>query len=57
MSKELVQLPKIGKTEKLERQSPNSRKYCEVRTREHSLLEEVEAMRSAIQKSKGRYAY
>jgi integrase len=57
MSKQLVQVPKVGKIEKLERQSPNSHKYSEVRTREHLLPEEVEAMRSAIKKSKGRHAH
>ncbi|MBD2628926.1 tyrosine-type recombinase/integrase [Trichormus variabilis] len=57
MSKQLVQLPKVGKTEKLERHSPNSRKYSEVRIREHLLPEEVEAMRSAITKSKCRHAH
>ncbi len=54
MTKELVQLTKVGKTEKQQRQSPNSHKYSEVRTREHLLPQEVEAMRSAIKQSKGR---
>ncbi|PSB62437.1 recombinase XerD, partial [Chroococcidiopsis cubana CCALA 043] len=57
MMKQIVQLPKVGKTEKQERQSPNSRKYSEVRTREHLLPEEVEAMRQAIKKSKGCHAH
>jgi integrase len=56
MLKQLVQLTKVGKTEKQERQSPNSRKYSEVRTREYLLLEEVEAMRQAIKQAKGRHA-
>ncbi|WP_199756034.1 tyrosine-type recombinase/integrase, partial [Chroococcidiopsis cubana] len=54
---QLVQLTKVGKTEKQERKSPNSRKYSEIRTREHLLPEEVEAMRTAIKKMKGRHAY
>ncbi|WP_245587551.1 tyrosine-type recombinase/integrase [Cylindrospermum stagnale] len=41
----------------VKRQSPNSRKYSEVRTREHLLPEKVEAMRSAIKKSKCRHAH
>lgn len=57
MSKLFVQLPKVGKTEKPERQSPNSHKYSSVRTREYLLAEEVEAMRQAIKKSKGRHAH
>ena len=57
MLKQLVQLTKVGKTEKQERQSPNSRKYSEVRTREHLLLEEVEAMRQAIKQAKGCHAH
>jgi integrase len=57
MTAETIQLSKVGKTEKQERQSPNSRKYFEVRTREHLLPEEVEAMRSAIKKSKTRHAH
>ncbi len=57
MTKELVQLTKVGKTEKQQRQSPNSHKYSEVRTREHLLPQEVEAMRSAIKQSKGRHAH
>ena len=50
-------LPKVGKTEKLKRFSPNSRKYSEVITREHLLPEEVEAMRSALKKLNGRHAH
>lgn len=57
MTPQTVQPPKVGKTEKPERQSPNSRKYSEVRTREHLLPEEVSAMRSAIKKSKGSHAH
>ncbi|MCG6133962.1 MAG: tyrosine-type recombinase/integrase [Nostoc sp. LLA-1] len=57
MTTQTLQPPKVGKTEKPERQSPNSRKYSEVRTREHLLPEEVELMRSAIKKSKGRHAH
>lgn len=47
----------FGKTEKQQRKSPNSRKYSEVRTREHLLPQEVEVMRSAIKQSKGRHAH
>ncbi|MBD2472437.1 tyrosine-type recombinase/integrase [Nostoc sp. FACHB-145] len=57
MVKQLLQVPKVGKTQKGERQSPNSHKYSEVRTREHLLPEEVELMRSAIKKFKGRHAH
>lgn len=57
MAAQTVQPSKVGKTEKPERQSPNSRKYSFVRTREHLLPEEVELMRSAIKKSKGRHAH
>lgn len=57
MTAQTVQPSKVGKTEKQERQSPNFRKYSEVRTREHLLPEEVELMRSAIKKSKGRHAH
>ncbi|MBD3887693.1 tyrosine-type recombinase/integrase [Phormidium tenue FACHB-886] len=39
------------------RKSPNSRKYVEVRSREHLLQEEVEAMREAINKKGGRHAH
>ncbi|MBW4433194.1 MAG: tyrosine-type recombinase/integrase [Pelatocladus maniniholoensis HA4357-MV3] len=57
MAAQTVQPSKVGKTEKQEHQSPNFRKYSEVRTREHLLPEEVELMRSAIKKSKGRHAH
>ncbi len=57
MTAQTIQPSKVGKNEKQERQSPNFRKYSEVRTREHLLPEEVELMRSAIKKSKGRHAY
>ncbi len=56
MTAETIHLSKVGKTKKHSGQSPNSRKYSEVRTREHLLPEEVEAMRKAIKKSKGRHA-
>ncbi len=46
----------FGKTVKQERKSPNIRKYQEVRTREHLLPEEVEAMREGLRKFKGRHA-
>ncbi|NJL22825.1 MAG: tyrosine-type recombinase/integrase [Leptolyngbyaceae cyanobacterium SM1_3_5] len=54
---ELVQLSKVGKTEKPKRPPPNVRKYSEVRSREHLLSEEVEAMREAIRKRGGRHAH
>ncbi|MHC5763783.1 tyrosine-type recombinase/integrase [Nostoc sp.] len=57
MTTQTIQPPKVGKTENPERQSPNSRKYSFVRTREHLLPEEVELMRSAIKKTKGRHAH
>ncbi|MFB2920704.1 hypothetical protein [Aerosakkonema funiforme] len=57
MCKQFVQLTKVGKTEKPERKSPNSHKYSSVRTKEYLLPEEVEAMRQAIKKSKGRHAH
>lgn len=57
MTEQLIQTPKVGKIVKLKRFSPNSRKYSEVRTREHLLPEEVEAMRSALKKSNGRHAH
>ncbi len=57
MTEQPIQTPKVGKTKKLKRFSPNSRKYSEVRTREHLLSEEVEAMRSALKKSNGRHAH
>ena len=57
MTKQITQPTKVGKTQKLEHKSPNSHKYSEVRTREHLLPEEVEAMRAAIKQSKGRHAH
>jgi len=57
MVKQSIQLPKVGKIEKGERQSPNQYKYSEVRAREYLLSEEVELMRSAIRKLKGRHAH
>ncbi|MCP6761222.1 MAG: tyrosine-type recombinase/integrase [Fischerella sp. CENA71] len=57
MTPQTVQPSKVGKTKKQERQSPNSHKYSEIRTREYLLPEEVELMRSAIKKSKGHHAH
>lgn len=57
MTAQTVQPSKVCKIEKQERQSPNFRKYSEVRTREYLLPEEVSAMRSAIKKFKGRHAH
>jgi integrase len=58
--KKAAQTSKVGKTENSvetpPRLSPNQRKYDEVRSREHLLPEEVEAMIAAIKKAKGRYA-
>jgi integrase len=55
-----AQTSKVGKTreqpESKKRLSPNQHKYDEVRSREHLLPEEVEAMIAAIKKAKGRYA-
>lgn len=56
LSKTTAQLSKVGKTEKETNPSPNQRKYLEVRSREHLLPEEVEAMILAIKQAKGRYA-
>ena len=53
----LLCLKKVGKTENLKRRSPNARKYSEVRSREHLLLEEVEAMQEAMRKWGGRHAH
>ncbi|MBM0745686.1 tyrosine-type recombinase/integrase (plasmid) [Phormidium sp. CLA17] len=39
------------------KKSPNSRKYADVRSREHLLQEEVESMREAIKKNGGRHAH
>jgi integrase len=57
MAIQTLQASKVGKTEKLQSHSPNCHKYQEVRKREYLLPEEVDAMRSAINKSKCRYAH
>ena len=57
MTTQTPQLPKVGKIHQPKRQSPNSRKYKDVRSREYLLLEEVEAMRSAINRSNCRHAH
>ena len=57
MTTKTIQLPKVGKTEQQQRSSPNSHKYSFVRTREHLLPAEVEAMQKAIKKSPGRHAH
>lgn len=57
MTTQTPQLPKVGKIHQSKRQSPNSRKYKDVRSREYLLLEEVEAMRSAINRSNCRHAH
>lgn len=51
------QQTKVGKTEKSKRESPNQRKYAEVRAREYLLPAEVERMRQAIRKAGGRHAH
>jgi hypothetical protein len=54
--KQAAQSSKVGKIreqpESRRRGSPNQRKYDEVRSREHLLPEEVEAMIAAIKKAK-----
>lgn len=57
MTKQIVQTSKVGKIVLLKRKFPNFRKYAEVRTREHLLPAEVEAMREGLRKSKGRHAH
>ncbi len=57
MTAKMLQLPKVGKTEKQNCKSPNSHKYQEVRTREYLFPEEVEAMLSVIKKSKSRHSH
>ncbi|MEL7039358.1 MAG: tyrosine-type recombinase/integrase [Cyanobacteria bacterium J06592_8] len=57
MTNQTLQLPKVGKTQKKSRLSPNSHKYKDVRTREYLLPEEVEAMLSVTQKSLSRHAH
>lgn len=57
MTKQIVQTSKVGKIVLLKRKSPNFRKYAEVRTREHLLPAEVEAMRQGLRKSKGRHSH
>jgi hypothetical protein len=50
-------LAAMSPLEQPKRPSPNARKYTEVRSREHLLTEEVEAMREAIKKNGGRHAH
>jgi hypothetical protein len=54
--KKTAQTSKVGKIREMSeskgRVSPNQRKYEEVRSREHLLPEEVEAMIAAIKKAK-----
>lgn len=57
MTTQIIQLLKVGKTPKTRRLSPNSHKYREVRTREYLLPSEVEAMRSAVNKSSCHHAH
>ena len=57
MTTQTLQLPKVGKTQKKRRLSPNSHKYKDVRTREYLLPEEVEAMLSVTKKLLSRHAH
>lgn len=57
MTKQIVQTSKVGKIVLPKRKSPNFKKYAEIRTREHLLPEEVEAMREGLRKSKSRHAH
>ena len=57
MKTEVLQLPKVGKTEKQKSLSPNSHKYKEVRTREYLFPEEVETILTLSKKSKSRHSH
>lgn len=57
MTTRTLQQSKVGKTHASELQSPNSRKYAAVRTREYLLCSEIEAMRDALKKAGGRHAH
>lgn len=57
MTVKIPQLSKVGKTHSSPLQSPNSRKYAAVRTREYLLEKEIEAMRDALKKAGGRHAH
>lgn len=57
MTTKTLQPSKVGKTQNSPLQSPNSHKYAAVRTREYSLVTEIEAMRDALRKSGGCHAH
>lgn len=57
MTVKIPQPSKVGKIHSSPLQSPNSRKYAAVRTREYLLEKEIEAMRDALKKAGGRHAH
>ncbi|WP_300006617.1 tyrosine-type recombinase/integrase [Anabaena sp. AL09] len=57
MNTKTLQQSKVGKIENSPIQSPNSRKYAAVRTREYLLVSEIEAMRDALKKADGCHAH
>lgn len=58
MTDDSGQSSKVGKTgQPVQRLSPNQRKYADVRSREHLLEEEVEAMMAALRRAGGRHAH
>jgi type 1 fimbriae regulatory protein FimB/type 1 fimbriae regulatory protein FimE len=57
MSTKTLQASKVGKTHSSPLQSPNSRKYAVVRTREYLLEKEIEVMRDALKKAGARHAH
>ncbi|GAC1504498.1 MAG: tyrosine-type recombinase/integrase [Chamaesiphon sp.] len=57
MTTKTLQASKVGKTHSSLLQSPNSRKYAAVRTREYLLDSEIEAMRDSLKKAGGRHAH
>lgn len=57
MAELVIPHTKVGKVENLKRESPNKKKYTEVRSREHLLSEEIEAMQQAIKKAGGCHAH
>lgn len=52
-----LQPTKVGKIESPKRRSPNLRKYDELRSREHLLPDEIDAMRRAIKQAEGYHAH
>jgi hypothetical protein len=57
MSTKTLQASKVGKTHSSQLQSPNSRKYAVVRTREYLLEKEIEVMRDALKKAGACHAH